>query len=87
MKIDKNYALELLKECEELYPERMTSYIDDEFNSKKCAHILYLYDNGLLIEYPPDSLCNVVSYRISSDGLDLLSGQSFLEWLESNHRP
>lgn len=99
MKIDKNYAYELLKECEEAFPQEITAYVykeetkssvygkQAEFDRKKYAHLLYLLDEGVITDINPYNEPNHSSgYRINSDGLNLLSGQGFLEWMEK-HRP
>lgn len=83
MKIDKNYALEILKKCEELYPKKFEGNSNNEHQQ---ATLIYLTEEGLINCFEYTEPFRYEMYRISSAGLNLLSGQSFIEWFEENHQ-
>ncbi|CAI3953776.1 unnamed protein product [Commensalibacter communis] len=78
MKIDKEYAFDLLKKLEELYPKELNGSNEE----KERAHLIYLVEEGFAIETEASHPLTPY-YRITSDGLNLLSNQTFAQWYEN----
>lgn len=95
MKIDYEYAYQLLKKLENIYPDGMLfPYVwphaclpqetQEDFQKRK-AHLVFLLDEKLLCENPPRPQENrpFETYRISSKAISLLAGKDFPDWVKT----
>lgn len=75
MKIEPNYAIELLKQLEEIFPERLQkSQLQFEKDKNKvAAHLVYLLDEKLVDMKTSQTTVGNHEYRINSNGINLLN--------------